>query len=438
MTTSRIRGPLLITAVIMLVGAVLMPVVALPALVGMSVGYGVLFTLLAVGQVGSLATVLLRPARRAVALAAVGSAGLLLVWVLDRVFGVLPGPDPWEPTDTAFGLTDWVFAGLQFVGLVLLVVRASWSGQRNRARGWVAAGLVLLVVVPVAAAGIAFAGNGGVAGDLRSLPAGQRSSVVYCRPDGIPLGMDIYPPARRSSQPAPVAVYVHGGGFMLGSGAPGGVGALLANSAGALFGPLQQRLNASGYLVASIDYRLAPAAPWPAQLDDAECAIRFLRTNAAALGIDPHRVAVWGSSAGGTIASLLGTVSPDPVDAVVNMFGPADLSQFAGASSFSRTTLDLSLGSDPAVLRSASPSSHVRPGLPPFLILHGTDDPLIGQSVAFADQLRAAGDSATFVAVHGTGHQLDTPGQRPSVDQLVDIITTFLAVQGKSKESRPS
>jgi acetyl esterase/lipase len=413
MMTSRVRGPLLITAVIMLVGAVLMPVVALPALWGMSVGYGVLCTLLAAGQLGALATVLLRPTRRAAVVAALGSVGLLVVWVLDRVFAVLPAPDPWEPVDTTFGLTDWVFAVLQFVGLVLLVVRASWSGQRARARGWVAGGLALLVVVPVAAAGITFA-------------VGQPSSLVYCRTAGIPLGMDIYQPARRSGRAAPVAVYVHGGGFMLGSGASGGVGALLANSAGALFEPLRQRLNASGYLVASVDYRLAPAAAWPAPLDDAECAIRYLRTNATALGIDPHRIAVWGSSAGGTIVSLLGTV-PGLVDAVVNMFGPADLSRFAGASSFMRTTLSLSLGSDPAVLRAASPRDHVRAGLPPFLILHGTEDPLIGQSVAFAAQLRAAGDSATFVAVRGTGHQLDTPGQQPSADQLVDMITAFLA-----------
>ena len=191
------------------------------------------------------------------------------------------------------------------------------------------------------------------------------------------------------------------------------------------FGPLQHRLNELGYVVASIDYRLAPAAQWPAPLDDAECAIRFLRTNAAALGIDPRRVAVWGSSAGGTLASLLGTEGQ--VNAVVNMFGPADLSQFGTASAFNRTLLGLSMGGDSAVLRDASPRNHVRPSPPPFLILHGTEDPLIGQSAAFAEQLRAAGGSATFLAVRGTGHQLDTPGQQPSADQLVGVVTDFLA-----------
>lgn len=421
------RGPLLMVAVVVLAVAVLMPIVALPALWQMSVGYGLVFALLATVQLGSLCAVLLRAGRRSALVAVGGSAGLLVVWALDRALELLPGPDPFEPMDTTVGLTDQVFVVAQLLGWVVLVVHAVRGGRRGRPWAWVGCGVALAVVVPIVAAGVVVAGNGGLPGggvDLRALPAGQMSSVEYCRPAGIPLGMDIYLPARRSRS-APVAVYVHGGGFALGGRSADGVGALLANSAGALFGPLQRRLNAAGYVVASIDYRLAPAAAWPAPLDDAECAIRFLRTKATALGIDPRRVAVWGSSAGGTIASLLGT--DGQVNAVVNMFGPADLSQFGSASAFNRTLLGLSLGGDPAALRAASPRDHVGAGAPPFLILHGTDDPLIGQSVAFADQLRAAGGTATFVAVRGTGHQLDTPGQQPSADQLVGIVTTFLS-----------
>ena len=415
------------TAVVVLAGAVLMPIVALPALWQMSVGYGVALGLLAAVQVGVLVTVLLRPGRRRVLVAMAGSVGLLVVWVLDRVWSLLPGPDPFAPMDTALGLTDRVFVVVQLLGWGLLVVHAVRGGRRGRLVAWVGCAVALLVVVPVLAVGVVFSDNGGVAGgvaDLGALPVGQVSSVEYCHPSGIPLGMDIYLPAR-SSRSAPVAVYVHGGGFALGSRTAGGVGALLANSAGALFGPLQRRLNDLGYVVVSIDYRLAPAAQWPAPIDDAECAIRFLRTNASALGIDPRRVAAWGSSAGGTIASLLGT--EHHVNAVVNIFGPTDLSQFGAASAFNRTLLGLSLGSDPAVLRAASPRNHVLAGAPPFLILHGTDDPLIGQSVAFADQLRAAGDTATFLAIRGTGYQLDTPGQQPSADQLVGVVTDFLA-----------
>ena len=91
-------------------------------------------------------------------------------------------------------------------------------------------------------------------------------------------------------------------------------------------------------MVASIDYRLAPENPWPDQIIDVKCAVRYLRAHAADLGIDPNRIAALGTSAGGQLVSLLGTTGsstlwdagpyPDEssaVDAVVDEFGPADL-----------------------------------------------------------------------------------------------------------------
>lgn len=91
---------------------------------------------------------------------------------------------------------------------------------------------------------------------------------------------------------------------------------------------------AQGIVVASIDYRLAPLAPWPAQIQDAACAVRFLRAHAAALGIAPAHIGTWGSSGGGTLATLLGVghgfgTRPyrgysSQVEAVADMFGPAD------------------------------------------------------------------------------------------------------------------
>jgi acetyl esterase/lipase len=329
------------------------------------------------------------------------------------------------------GVTDEVFAALQLLAFLLLAVQIARPRRRRRRLARTAGGITVTLVVLVSSAGVAAAGDA-------ALPW-QRGTIEYCRPDGIPLPMDVYPPARSDSRPAPVAVYIHGGGFLLGNRAANGLGALLANSPGALFTPLRQRLNDLGYLVASIDYRLAPAAPWPAPVTDAGCAIRFLKANAATLHIDPHRIAIWGSSAGGTIVSLLGLTGtsglfdtgqyPDQsssVNAVVDMFGPAELTGFADASAFNRTTLGLSLGGNPDLLRAASPASYVRLGVPPFLMLHGTDDPLFPQSAKFATRLRAVGDSATLLPVRGTGHQLDTPGQQPAVGQLVTTIAVFL------------
>jgi acetyl esterase/lipase len=96
-------------------------------------------------------------------------------------------------------------------------------------------------------------------------------------------------------------------------------------------------------VVASIDYRLPPLSPWPAQLEDAKCAVRFLRAHAGALGIDPGRIGAWGSSGGGTLVSLLGLAGldagfdrgpwPDRSSGVqVDMFGPADLTDLGDSA----------------------------------------------------------------------------------------------------------
>lgn len=270
----------------------------------------------------------------------------LALWSLDQ-FGLLPAPDPWLATDAVLGITDWLWAAQAIIaavclGVIYLRYRLPGRSRGRRVMAWLGCALSSLVILVGAAVTVATAGDGfdgnGLPGNVASpvnLPPAQRSTVEYCRPDGVPLAMDVYTPGKQTNRLAPVALYVHGGGFMLGNRKDHGLGATLANSAGALFSPLQHRLNANGYLVASIDYRLAPAAPWPAQIVDAKCAVRFLKAHAADLRIDPNRIAVWGSSAGGTLVSLLGTTTPtagfdvgqyldqsSSVRAVVDMFGP--------------------------------------------------------------------------------------------------------------------
>jgi acetyl esterase/lipase len=91
-------------------------------------------------------------------------------------------------------------------------------------------------------------------------------------------------------------------------------------------------------VVAAIDHRLPPGAPWPAQIEDAKCAVRFLRAHAGELDVDPNRIGVWGSSGGGHLASMLGLTGPEAgfergqyldqssaVQAVVDMFGGTDV-----------------------------------------------------------------------------------------------------------------
>jgi acetyl esterase/lipase len=445
-TTAPIRrGPILITSALAALGAAAIPAVALPALWRISPLYAMVFAALAIAELAAVIAVIALPDRRRTLLGGAAAGATLLIWALDRVLGVLPGPDPWQPADTVLGVTDQICAGLQIIAVLGLIAVCGSRPQRSRGRriaGWAASAPLTLLVLVGAVVGVATASAGFAPfhpTEPRQLPAGRMSTVEYCRPAGIPLPMDLYTPPAAATRPAPVAVYVHGGGFMLGTRQANGLGASLANSSGALFTPLQQRLNTLGFVVASIDYRLAPAAPWPAPITDTTCAIRYLKAHATELGIDPNRIAAWGSSAGGTLVSLLGTTGPaagfdigqypeqtSTVQAVVNMFGPTDFINFSDASGFASITLHLSLGNSTDTLRAASPKTYVTPGAPPFLILHGTEDALTQQSVDFTAQLHAAGVPATYIPVHGTGHQLDTPTQQPTPDQLTTTVVTFL------------
>jgi acetyl esterase/lipase len=310
----------------------------------------------------------------------------------------------------------------------------------------------LLLATLLGAGGVAFATDGFTtvtrAGGLvpASPSAGTTTTVTYCTQRGTELAMDVYQPPAWAARPAPVAVYVHGGGYALGDRKPHGLGAGLANHAGALLPRLRASLNQRGFVVASIDYRHPPLSPWSAPIEDAKCAVRFLRAHAAALGIDPGRIGAWGSSGGGALVSLLGLAGPEAgfdrgqyaeqssaVQAVVDMFGPADLTDLGDSEPFARVVAGMALGTSAGVRRSASPLSYVgaeaaAAGVPPFLILHGTDDQAIRprQSQEFARRLDAAGVAVRLVLVQGADHGLNDPSQRPTPDQVTEMVADFL------------
>jgi acetyl esterase/lipase len=446
------RTPLLITALLAAVGGAVVHLAALPALWRMSWPFGLLFAALGAAQLGTAVLVLRRPARWSVLGAAAAALAGVAVWVLTRLTGLLPGPDPWVPADSAIGFTDHLCAALEAIAVPGLAAAAA-LGTRPRPsrlrRVLSAAAVAPLAVVVLLGTGLGFAaasdglpGAGLPAGAAapRDLPPGERSTVEYCRPDGVPLAMDLYTPPAGAARPAPVVMYTHGGGLILGGRKTSGLGAALANPAGALFDPLRQRLNARGFVVASIDYRLPPATPWPGPLEDAKCAVRFLRAHASGLGIDPDRIGVWGSSSGGLLASLVGLAGPgagfdqgeypdrsSAVQAVVDMFGAADVDDLADSSPFLHFCLWVGVGGDTRVRHAMSPTTYVAPQAPPFLILHGDQDRDIRprHSRELAGRLRAAGVTVTMIEVHGTGHTLDTPGEQPSPDRLADTVADF-------------
>lgn len=230
--------------------------------------------------------------------------------------------------------------------------------------------------------------------------------VTYCRGGTAGLKMDVYYPAAGARRPAPLAIYVHGGAFIAGDKATG---------AGSLdIAELVRR----GYVVAAINYRLAPADPFPAAIEDVKCAVRHFRANAATYGIDADRIGAWGGSAGGNLVSLLGVTDASAnlegdggyrgvssrVQAVVDFFGPSDIRATAARPLLGGYIPEGERAVELA--EKASPVTFVSRDDPPFLILHGENDavvPLV-QSQLLYDALTRAGVTCQLVVVKNAGH----------------------------------
>ncbi len=244
----------------------------------------------------------------------------------------------------------------------------------------------------------------------RVTPTGVRvlAGVAYAGIPGIrPLELDLWLPPR-SDAPVPVVLFLHGGGWRLGSRQSADPALV-----GMRPGPFE-RVAQAGVAVASADYRLTGEATWPAQLHDAKAAVRWLRGRADEIGIDPRRVAAWGESAGGHLAELLAFTADDPslegdvgvtgqrsdVAAVAAWYAPSDLAGFsddAGTDPMDPASREaLLLGAPvptvPAAAAQASPITHVSAAAPPVLLLHGRADRLV--PAAQSERLRAALDAA--------------------------------------------
>ena len=271
-------------------------------------------------------------------------------------------------------------------------------------------------------------------------PDGTRalSGVPYAAIPGVrPLELDLYLPAEPG--PAPVVVFLHGGGWRLGS----------RHSAGPAFpGPAAfEAVAAAGIAVASVDYRLSGEAVWPAQLHDGKAAVRWLRARADELGLDPTRVAAWGESAGGHLAELLALTGDDvalegevgvsgpssAVDAVVAWYAPSDLGAVAtdiGADpldpgSREAQLLGAPVSTVPDRAAHASPVTYVSSAAPPVLLLHGRDDTAVAcvQSERLAAALHAAGTDVDLHTYPGADHMW-----HGSPDAAQDALTRTVAL----------
>lgn len=232
-----------------------------------------------------------------------------------------------------------------------------------------------------------------------------------------PMIVDIYLPPREQG-PRPLILYVHGGGWVGGNTRHGG--------ATADFPAALARLAAEGFVVASLEYRLAAEASFPAQAHDVRAALRFLKGNAAHYGIDPARTGIWGGSAGGHLSALAalscGDASLDPagttapagsecVQSSVIWYGVFDFAALAasrpGGADGGAVTL---LGCD-AVCRAedyapASPVTYIDANDPPMLLIHGDNDRVVpvAQSHLAEERLRAAGVQVESIYIPAVDH----------------------------------
>ncbi len=260
---------------------------------------------------------------------------------------------------------------------------------------------------------------------LRKVPV---RTEVYSRPGGVELKLDLYLPpfAKDTSRRNPGILVIHGGGWDSGDNTQ--------------LTEWNHRWAGRGWVVAAINYRLAPAHPWPAQRDDVTAALAWLKANALSLGLDEHRLVVLGRSAGGQIAGAVAYGARDPdIRGLISMYAPHDM-KFAW--SVSRTDDALNsinlmrqyLGGPPdtperaALYESASGQLLARPDSPPTLLIHGYPDTLVWyrHSRRLAAHLREIGAPVTHLefpwATHAFDYNPDGPG-----GQLADAaITEFL------------
>jgi acetyl esterase/lipase/lysophospholipase L1-like esterase len=289
--------------------------------------------------------------------------------------------------------------------------------------------LVLAVLLAVAAGAAAQPGKS-------NLPEGTKvhRNMEYVKDGHERNKLDLYLPEKADGL-LPVIVWVHGGAWMGG------------NKDG---GPALPFIG-KRYAVACINYRLSQHAVFPAQIEDCKAAIRWLRANAKTYQLDPEHIGVWGASAGGHLVALLGTTGSvkelegkggnaeqsSLVQAVVDFFGPTDFLQMdAHAVPGARLKHDPPTSPESRLIGGAiqenvekvgraNPIKYVTKDAPPFLIVHGEQDPLVPchQSELLYEALKKVRGNVAFYKIAGAGHggaEFNTDMMRAAVQAFFD------------------
>jgi acetyl esterase/lipase len=300
-------------------------------------------------------------------------------------------------------------------------------------------------------------------GDQNGLPGGGMPSAFSVTPTqkdlayetgSNPQVLDLYVPTTGSG-PFPVVINIHGGGFKMGDKG------MLSEATG------KALLNA-GYAVASINYRLSGDAKFPAAVQDAKAAVRFLRANAAKYNLNPDKIAVFGQSAGGNLAAMVGVTGniadfddtglgnsgvSSKVQAVIDWFGPTDFLQMDAqakaqgcsasdqthndANSFESLYIGAAIQSVPDQVKKSNPIPYISKDTPPFLIQKGDQDCTvpIENTKMLADALSAQKLDVQYALLKNVGHG-DSMGTSTPVFEsesnlklIIDFLNTKLGVK---------
>lgn len=219
--------------------------------------------------------------------------------------------------------------------------------------------------------------------------------------------------------------------------------------------PRTQALLDGGYTLFAINHRAAPRFRYPAAVEDAQRAVRFVRHHAATYGIDPDRIGAYGGSSGGHLVSMLGVTDgnghPDDespinrhsskVQAVVALYPATDLGAFASGPDGDKAAPASFVGTRPSrnpqsaealLYAEASPVFHVSPDDPPVLLVHGDADTVVpfSQSELFQEALAKSGVIVDFIRVPGGGHgrALDVPNAPDYIGAMVEWFDQHLPV----------
>lgn len=243
----------------------------------------------------------------------------------------------------------------------------------------------------------------------------RKANIPYISRDGLDLHLDIVSPDSAADSPRPAILFVHGGGWI------GGVKETSANDL----------LAEAGFVTASVQYRLTDVAPFPAQIHDVKAAIRWLRDNAAEWNIDPGKIGVWGSSAGGHLSALCAVTggnnwyaggefaTSSDVQCAVPICPPTDfLIDWYAASNIpvheeAEMCVTGLLGGMPInhqeLARQASPLWQISEHAAPQLVIQGGEDDLVppAQVRAYTSALMQYGVDVTYLEYPEEGHAVD-------------------------------